>query len=77
MPQSARLSEGGGCNRYLGNAHLDRETSSGVLPLEGKVLEVLLHPKTTFIEKFSVFTQATLLSRSLGLGTMTRRKGPR
>ena len=34
MPQSARLTEGGGCNRYLGNAPLNLETISGGLSLK-------------------------------------------
>ena len=33
MPQSARLSEGGGCNRYLGNAQIDPTFFEVGLPL--------------------------------------------
>jgi len=33
VPQSARLSAGGGCNRYLGNAQIEVTLISKVLPL--------------------------------------------
>ena len=33
MPQSARLSAGGGCNRYLGNAQIEVTLTSVGLPL--------------------------------------------
>jgi len=33
VPQSARLSAGGGCNRYLGNAQIEVMLNSKVLPL--------------------------------------------
>ena len=33
VPQSARLSAGGGCNRYLGNAQIEVVLNSKVLPL--------------------------------------------
>ena len=33
VPQSARLSAGGGCNRYLGNAQIEVTLTSKVLPL--------------------------------------------
>ena len=33
VPQSARLSAGGGCKCYLGNAHMGVETSWKGLPL--------------------------------------------
>ena len=33
VPQSARLSAGGGCNCYLGNAQIEVETSRKGLPL--------------------------------------------
>ena len=32
VPQSAGLSEGGGCDCYLGNAQMHRETFSGGFP---------------------------------------------
>ena len=32
VPQSARLSAGGGCNRYLGNAQIERALTSLGLP---------------------------------------------
>ena len=43
MPQSARLTEGGGGNRYLGNAPLNLETISGVLPLHTYILKALTY----------------------------------
>ena len=36
VPQGASLSEGGGCNRYLGNARSDPATFSVGLPLNGR-----------------------------------------
>ena len=43
MPQSARLSAGGGSNGYLGNAQMNRDLISVGLPL-------MRHVKKTFIE---------------------------
>ena len=41
VPQSARLSAGGGCNRYLGNAQIEVPLNLMGLPLVGWKVEFM------------------------------------